>query len=110
MALARTIPVEWQTAKGNQHVPEADRLEARRIAAEEAAEERYEQVVADVREEGEWLTLLGDYALAHPVNKDVIQSALQEAELRSTSLWAVIDKAIALETEKRVRAEGHTLV
>ena len=109
MAFSRTKPAEWQTAKGNHHTPEADRLEAARIAAEEAAEERYEEISQDVREEGEWLTLLGDYALAHPVNKDVIQSALQEAELRSTSLWAVMDKAIAMEAEKRVRAEGHTL-
>ena len=101
MAFSRTSPVEWR-----QHVPEADRLESQRIAAEEAAEERYQEILQDVREDGDWLTLLGDYALANPSHKDVIQSALQEGELRSTSLWAVIDKAIALETEKRVRIEG----
>ena len=110
MAFSRTPTVEWKAAQGNNHTPEADRLEAQRIAAEEAAEERYQEILQDVREEGDWLTLLGDYALAHPAHNDIIQSALQEGELRSSSLWAVIDKAIALETEKRVRAEGHPLV
>ena len=110
MAFSRTKPAEWKNAKGNNHTPEADRLEAARVAAEEAAEERYEEVYDEVREEGDWLVLLGDYALAHPVRQDVIQSALLDAALRSSSFSGVMDKAIALETEKRVRAEGHPLV
>ena len=105
MAFSRTPPVEWR-----QHVPEADRLEAARIAAEEAAEERYEEVYDEVREEGDWLTRLGDYALADSENKAEIQAALEDGELRSGSLWSVISKAIRLESEKRTRAEGHNLV
>ena len=109
MAFVRTIRLDRQAVCSNCH-GEADRIEAARIAAEEAAEERYQEIEQDVREEGDWLALLGDYALAHPVNKGAIQSALQEGELRSSALWAVISKAIAMEAEKRTRAEGHNLV
>ena len=109
MAFVRTIPFDRQAVCSNCH-GEADRIEAERIEAEEAAEERYQEISQDVREEGDWLTLLGDYALAHPVHKDLIQASLQEGELRSTAIAKVISKAIAMEAEKRVRAEGHTLV
>lgn len=96
-----------KSARIENHTPEADRHEWARIAAEEAAEERYEQLCDEVREERDWLSLIGDYLISEGADKYLAQAALEEGELRSTAMSTLVSQAIDLEAKKRVKAEGH---